>query len=207
MATTFDCLSRYHAQSKRFVSSAVLTLIAHCYKELPIEQALPRLHAQVKFDDTSQGNPGPGGCGAVLLVRKQGRLHPTALTARHIADNKNTNNAAEYRALLDGLELAAAHGISHLQIVGDSELVVNQTKGLAKVNFSLRQMAHKVQQWLTRFQKVTIRNVRREHNQAADFLSKLRQQGAAPLINQPVAGWEDEATLLHFLKVEHHHPP
>lgn len=207
IASTFECLSRYHAQSKRFISSAVLTLLARCYNDPSIVPALPRLHAQVKFDGASQGNPGPGGCGAVLLVRQQGRLRPTAFTARHIADNKNTNNAAEYRALLDGLELAAAHGISHLHIVGDSELVVNQTNGTAKVNSSLRQMAHKVQQWLTRFQKVTVRNVRREHNQAADFLSKQRQQGEVPLINQPVAGWEAEATLLHFLKVEHHNPP
>ena len=85
--------------------------------------------------------------------------------------------------------------------------MVNQTKGLAKVKFNLRQMAHKVQQWMTHFQKVTIQNVRREHNQAADFLSKQRQQGEAPLINQPVAGWAEEATLLHFLKVEYHNPP
>ena len=207
IATVFDSLSRYHAQAHRFISSVVLTMIAHCYKDPPIAPALPRLYAQVKFDGASQGNPGPGGCGAVLLVRKQGRFQATAFTARHIADKTNTNNAAEYCALLDGLELAAAHGISHLHIVGDSELVVNQTNGLAKVKFNLRQMAHKVQQWMTHFQKVTIQNVRREHNQAADFLSKQRQQGEAPLINHPVAGWADEETLLHFLKVEYHNPP
>ena len=151
--------------------------------------------------------PRPRGGGAVLLVRLNGRLHPIAVTARYIADDQNTNNAAENRALLDGLALAAAHNISHLHIVGDSELVVNQTQGRAKVTSRLRQSAQQVQQWLTCFQKVTIRNVRRDHNQAADFLSKLLKQGAAPLINQPVAGWEEEATLLHFLKVEHHHPP
>ncbi len=91
-------------------------------------------------------------------MRTKGRFSPTAVTARHIDDKHNTNNTAEYQALLDGLELAVAHKVSHLHIVGDSELVVNQTKGLAKVKHKLRTMAHQVQQWLTRFHKVTIRN-------------------------------------------------
>ena len=81
----------------------------------------------------------------VFLIRTNGHLIPMAVTARYIAESHNTNNAAEYRALLDGLELAAAHDISHLHIVGDSELVVNQTKGLAKVNGQLRRMAQQVQ--------------------------------------------------------------
>ena len=206
IASTFDCLSRYQALSKHYVSSAVLTVLAQCYKDQQISKALPRKHAKMKFDGASQGNPGPGGSGAVLLVRTNGRYHPIAITARYIADKQNTNNAAEYQALLDGLDLAAAHGITHLQITGDSELVVNQTKGLAKTNFRLRAMAQQVQQQILNFQAVTIRNVRREHNQAADYLSKLRQQGQGPLINHPVAGWVDADALLHYLRADHQHP-
>jgi ribonuclease HI len=159
------------------------------------------------FDGASQGNPGPGGCGAILLVRIATRLQPLAFTARYIEDQTNTNNSAEYKALLDGLELAVTHDITHLHIIGDSELVVNQTKGLAKVNFRLREQARQVQQWMSHFQVHTIRNVPRERNQAADYLSKHRTKGTAPLINQTIAGWDDEATLLHFLKVEKHIPP
>ena len=161
----------------------------------------------MKFDGASQGNPGPGGSGAVLLTKINGLFTPLAVTARYIDDQHNTNNAAEYRALLDGLALAEAHAISHLHLVGDSELLVNQTKGLAKVNGKLRGLAQQVQQEMTRFQVVTIRNVKREHNQAADFLSKLRTKGDAPIINLPVTGWAAKATLLHFLQEEHQQPP
>ena len=206
IATTFDCLSRYQAHSKHYVSSAVLTILASCYHTNNIAPAPPKKQALMKFDGASQGNPGPGGSGAVLLVRTKGKLHPLAFTARHIAEETNTNNAAEYRALLDGLDLATVHGISHLHIVGDSALVVQQTKGLAKVTARLRQLAQQVQQKLTRFQAVTIRNVLREHNQAADFLSKLRTMGDAPLINHQISGWAAAPTLLHFLTVENHYP-
>ena len=71
IASMFDGLSRYQAQSKHFVSSAVLTLLANCYKNQPIEPALPRLRAQIKFDGASQGNPtlySNYGCPNMFLV-------------------------------------------------------------------------------------------------------------------------------------------
>jgi ribonuclease HI len=207
IANTFECLSRYQAQSKQFVSSAVFTILAMCYKDQHISPAPPKKYAMMKFDGASQGNPGPGGCGAVLIETIQGRPIATAFTARYIADRSNTNNAAEYRALLDGLELAKDHNISHLRIIGDSELVVNQTKGIAKVSSRLRAMANKVQHWFTHFQAVTISNVRREYNQAADFLSKLRKHGEDPLINHPIAGWADADTLLLYLQADYQYPP
>ena len=207
IATTFECLSRYQARSHRFVSSAFLTILASSFHSPNISKAPQYKYAQMKFDGASQGNPGPGGSGAVLLMRENGYLQPIAVTARHINDSTNTNNQAEYRALLDGLELAAAQGVSHIHIVGDSALVVNQTKGLARVNFRLRALAHQVQQRLAPFQSIQIENVPRERNQAADFLSTLRTKGEEPLINHPVEGWEHAATLLTFLQAEHQHPP
>ena len=185
----------------------MLTILASCFQDQSIAPAPPRKSAQMKFDGASQGNPGPGGCGAVLLLRTKGLLQPIAITARHIADDQNTNNRAEYRALLDGLELAAAHNVTHLHIIGDSALVVNQTKGQAKATAHLRALAHQVQYWLTRFQTFTIENVPRERNQAADFLSTLRKQGEVPLINHPVTGWAAADTLRHYLQAEHHRPP
>ncbi len=44
-----------------------------------------------------------------------------------------TNNVAEYRALLRGIELAAGHGASELELIGDSELIVRQVEGRYKV--------------------------------------------------------------------------
>ena len=207
IVNTFASLSKYQAYSKRFISSAILTILASCYNSVPLASTTPRKHAQMNFDGASQGNPGPGGCGAVLLLRLHGTLQPIAVTTRYIADESNTNNSAEYQALLDGFALAEAHHVTHLSIIGDSELVVNQTIGLAKVNFQLREKANQVQRWMTKFQRITIRNVPRAQNQAADFLSKLQTKGEAPLINHPVAGWEEEANLLTFLQAEHKHPP
>ena len=207
IATTFDCLSRYQARTHCFVSSAILTILSSSFRAQYIPPAPPHKFAMMKFDGASQGNPGPGGCGAVLLTRANGRLQPIAFTARHIADFDNTNNQAEYRALLDGLALADDHGVSHIHIVGDSALVVNQTNGAAKVNFRLRALAQQVQHRLASFQYIKIENVPREQNQAADFLSTLRTKGEEPLINHPVKGWDKAETLLQFLQAEYQRPP
>ena len=206
IATTFECLSKYQAFLHRYVSSAVLTILAACYTSQQISSAPRRKHAQIQFDGASQGNPGPGGCGAVLLSCINGSIQPIAITARYIESEHNTNNAAEYQALLDGLDLATAHSISHIHVLGDSELVVNQTKGQAKVNSRLRGLALQVQQRLSQFQSFTIRNVKRERNQAADFLSKLLTKGEAPLINHPVEGWTGATSLRHYLHEESQYP-
>ena len=142
----------------------------------------------------------------MILCRINGAVQPIAITARYIENEHNTNNAAEYQALLDGLDLAAAHCASHIHVLGDSELVVNQTKGHAKVNSRLRGLALQVQQKLSQFQSFTIRNVKREHNQAADFLSKLLKKGDAPLINHPVEGWTGATSLRHYLHEEGKYP-
>jgi len=120
----------------------------------------------VNVDGGARGNPGPAAVGVVLrdaggeVVERRGERIGRA-----------TNNVAEYRALLLGIELAAARGASELELVGDSELVVRQVEGAYKVKDpTLRELHAEVKRALRPFSSWSIRHVRREQNADADRL-------------------------------------
>jgi ribonuclease HI len=82
-----------------------------------------------------------------------------------------TNNVAEYRALLAGLEAALARGVTELEVVSDSELVVKQMRGEYKVkNEALRRLSLEATRLARGLDSVTYTAVRREHNELADRL-------------------------------------
>ena len=120
----------------------------------------------VNVDGGARGNPGPAAVAAVVqdaggqvLLEKGERI------------GRATNNVAEYRALLLGIEMAAALGASELELVGDSELVVRQVEGRYKVkDAALRELHAEVKQALEPFERWSIRHVRREQNAEADRL-------------------------------------
>lgn len=120
----------------------------------------------VNVDGGARGNPGPAAVGAVVqapggeVLEERGERIGTA-----------TNNVAEYRALLLGIERAAEFGARELELVGDSELVVRQVKGEYKVkDTALRKLHAEVKRALAGFDGWSIRHVRREQNAAADRL-------------------------------------
>ena len=120
----------------------------------------------VNVDGGARGNPGPAAIGVV--VQSAGG---EVLEERGERIGKATNNVAEYRALLLGIERAAALGASELELVGDSELVVRQVEGKYKVkDAALRELHAEVKRALAGFQSWSIRHVRREHNAEADRL-------------------------------------
>ncbi len=120
----------------------------------------------VNVDGGARGNPGPAAIGAVVQDADGG-----VLEERGERIGKATNNVAEYRALLLGIERGAEMGASELELVGDSELVVRQVKGEYKVkDATLRGLHAEVQRALQPFESWSIRHVRREHNAAADRL-------------------------------------
>jgi ribonuclease HI len=89
-----------------------------------------------------------------------------------------TNNVAEYRALLAGIERAAALGASELELIGDSELIVRQVKGEYKVkDATLRELHAEVVRALQRFERWSIAHVRREENAEADRLVNMALDG------------------------------
>jgi ribonuclease HI len=120
----------------------------------------------VNVDGGARGNPGPAAIAAVIAT-PDGEV----LESRGEAIGTATNNVAEYRALLLGIERAAALGAAEVELVGDSELVVRQVKGEYKVkDASLRELHAEVKRALAPFESWSIRHVRREHNSEADRL-------------------------------------
>jgi ribonuclease HI len=127
----------------------------------------------VNVDGGARGNPGPAAIGAVVQSA-DGEM----LEERGEGIGVATNNVAEYRALLLGIELAAAQGASEVELVGDSELIVRQVKGEYKVkDATLRKLHTEVKRALQPFEMWAIRHVRREQNAEADRLVNAALDG------------------------------
>lgn len=120
----------------------------------------------VNVDGGARGNPGPAAIAAVVQA-PGGEV----LEERGERIGKATNNVAEYRALLLGIERAAALGAGEVELVGDSELIVRQVKGEYKVkDATMRKLHAEVKRALAPFDSWSIRHVRREQNAEADRL-------------------------------------
>lgn len=121
---------------------------------------------RVNVDGGARGNPGPAAIGVVVrdgdgeILEERGERIGTA-----------TNNVAEYRALLLGIERAAELGGEELELVGDSELIVRQVNGEYKVkDATLRELHSQVHAALRPFASWSIRHVPRAENAEADRL-------------------------------------
>jgi len=127
----------------------------------------------INFDGGSRGNPGPAGIGVVV---RDGSGEVVEERGERIGEA--TNNVAEYRALLRGIELAAEHGGTELELIGDSELVVQQVDGKFKVkNAGLKPLHADVKRALQGFDSWSIRHVRRGENADADRLVNAALDG------------------------------
>ena len=121
---------------------------------------------RVNVDGGARGNPGPAAI-AVVIADPDGGV----LEERGEAIGPATNNVAEYRALLLGIERAGELGASELELVGDSELVVRQVRGEYKVkDETLRGLHAQVRKALEGFEGWSIEHVRRDQNSEADRL-------------------------------------
>jgi ribonuclease HI len=124
------------------------------------------MKAKLFTDGGSRGNPGPAAY-AFVLEAEDG----TVLDARGEAIGIATNNVAEYSALVAGLERAAEAGVSELEVVSDSELLVKQMRGEYRVkNRALQALFLEASGLARRINRVTYTAVRREHNELADSL-------------------------------------
>jgi ribonuclease HI len=120
----------------------------------------------VHVDGGSRGNPGPAAAGAVLHT-PDGEL--VAETARTIG--RATNNVAEYRALLLGLERARELGATEVEVINDSELIAKQVTGRYKVKHADMKPLHaEARAALGGFGRWSIRSVPRAQNAEADAL-------------------------------------
>jgi ribonuclease H / adenosylcobalamin/alpha-ribazole phosphatase len=131
--------------------------------------------ARLSTDGGSRGNPGPAAFGYVLEAEDG-----TVLDARGEAIGVATNNVAEYRGLLAGLEAAIERGVEEVEVVSDSELLVKQMRGEYKVkNETLRELVDDAEWLARRLRRVTYTAVRREHNELADRLVNEALDSAA----------------------------
>ena len=117
-------------------------------------------------DGGARGNPGPAAA-AFVLQDADG----VVLDARGDAIGVQTNNVAEYTALLNGLRRAAELGLTEIEVVSDSELMVKQMRGEYKIkNEALRELSLRASRLARKLGTVTYTAVRREHNKLADQL-------------------------------------
>jgi probable phosphoglycerate mutase len=132
--------------------------------------------AKLFTDGGSRGNPGPAAYGFVLEA-----ADGTVLEARGEAIGVATNNVAEYSALIAGLERARLLGVTNVEVVSDSELLVKQMRGEYKVkNAALRELSMEATRLAREIGKVAYTAVRREHNELADRLVNEALDAAAP---------------------------
>jgi ribonuclease HI len=120
----------------------------------------------VHVDGGARGNPGQAAIGVVVS-------EPGGSVVDEVAERIGvaTNNVAEYRALLRGLERAAALGAREVEIINDSELVARQLTGAYKVKHpSMKPLYLEAISALSGFERWQIRSVPRARNARADEL-------------------------------------
>jgi len=128
------------------------------------------LEAELYTDGACQGNPGNSGAG-IVLTTTEGKL----IAEQSVFLGYTTNNAAEYTALILGLQLAQQHGILRINIYLDSLLIVNHINGSYKVkNTRLQPLYDKVIDLLKLFgDGYTISHIERAKNAKADKLATI----------------------------------
>ncbi|HSU65742.1 MAG TPA: ribonuclease HI family protein [Tepidisphaeraceae bacterium] len=123
----------------------------------------------IQFDGGSRGNPGPAGVGVVLRAEDG-----TTLVTLGRFIGRATNNVAEYRALITGLEKAKELGAKKILVRGDSELIIKQMRGEYRVKSpDLKDLYDEAQFLYHQFDHAKIEHNYREKNTLADKLANL----------------------------------
>jgi ribonuclease HI len=124
------------------------------------------LRLTVHVDGGARGNPGPAAIGVVVSDRDGGLLEEVGERI-----GVATNNVAEYKALLRGIERAAALGAREIELINDSELVAKQLTGAYKVKHpAMKPLYEEAISALRGFDAWRIRSVPRAQNAEADRL-------------------------------------
>lgn len=127
-------------------------------------------------DGGSKGNPGPGSIGIVVCDGNNNLLYEYSECIGHC-----TNNQAEYRALIKGLDLCALYTRKRITVFSDSELMIKQMNGVYRLkNVELRSLFQEVKDQERIFENLVYQHVKRDSNQ--------RIKRADELLNQAHAG-------------------
>lgn len=130
----------------------------------------------LEADGGSRGNPGPAGFGCVVWSHD----HATVLAEHKLAIGHTTNNVAEYRGLIAGLEEARRLGATEVAVSMDSKLVVEQMSGRWKVkNPGMAELHQQARALASTFESVTYAWIPRDRNKHADRLANEAMDQAA----------------------------
>jgi acyl dehydratase/ribonuclease HI len=139
----------------------------HLFEEPEIPSARQEGAYTANIDGAARGNPGPAAYG-VIVRRPDGKKHESL--GKYIG--RTTNNVAEYYALIAALDYATASGIRRLRVYSDSQLIVNQIKGIYKVKHpDLRPLHERAKKQAAGLESFTIQYVPREENRDADEMA------------------------------------
>jgi probable phosphoglycerate mutase len=134
----------------------------------PPAPASPKVKPVTAFTDGgARGNPGPAGYGVHIVS-------PTGKTLAELSKflGIQTNNIAEYSALVAALDWALANGVRHLRVVSDSELMVRQMQGRYKVSSpTLKPLYDEARRRVRQLEVFRIEHVLRGKNKRADALA------------------------------------
>ncbi|KAE9274998.1 hypothetical protein PR003_g29454, partial [Phytophthora rubi] len=150
----------------------------------------------LSFDGAAKTPTRQGSCGCIIWELPGWNI----LTAHGFILEDVTVNDTEYYGLLKGLGLAAERNIQDLVVVGDSRIVIQQVQGLINCNQpNLERRLSEVEMLKEKFKSMRLVHVKREYNQAADYLaSKTLALGAS---------WQTEnpEELKHLVQVSKIH--
>ena len=123
----------------------------------------------IHTDGACRGNPGPSSIGITIS-------DPTGEMVYELAETigEQTNNVAEYSAVLRALEMAVDHDVKVVTLKSDSQLLIRQLTGEYKVKAAgLKPLFSECRTLSQRIPKVHFEHVRREFNKRADELANL----------------------------------
>jgi len=155
-------------------------------------------------DGGARGNPGPAGYGVVIHDDKGNKV---AALSQYLG--KQTNNVAEYQALIGALEYAVEHGPKAIKVISDSELMVRQMKGIYKVkDATLRDLHGRASQLIRQLEWFNIEHTLRGGNREADELANAAmdkgsgRSSPAPRVSSPAQTQQEFNGVVRDGKIE-----
>jgi ribonuclease HI len=120
----------------------------------------------LQFDGGARNNPGICGIGYAIYM-----FDDLIYKDNAIVSDYNTNNFAEYKALIYGLNKANELNINEIHVQGDSKIVIGQVEGLYKVKCDeLKPLYKNVKEIEKNFDLITYEHIYRQYNKFTDSL-------------------------------------
>ena len=182
-----EYLIKCHDYHEQWLNNCTSKYVIDCNPDFSTNSSMPSILVEwlseidillnrytIEFDGACRGNPGLCGGGYIIYLNN----NSNSINSSHIWSGKqffseyDTNNYAEYRALILALERCVALNIYNISIMGDSELVIKQISGKYKVlSLKLVPLYDRVMDLLANMTNVSFQHIPREKNIAADRLA------------------------------------